>query len=105
VIPAVDNYLFATVLLIFGTGIYNLFICGIDSPLEGAAARLAWTKVQSLDDLRTQISEVVIMILIINFFEVSFAINLDRPVDLLLLGGGIFLVAAALFITHRHLKS
>lgn len=102
VIPAVDHYLFAMVLLIFGMGIYDLFISDIDPLLDATTLRPTWVKVKNLDDLRTQISEVVIMILIINFFDLSFAISLDRPLDLLMLGGGIFLVAAALFVAHRH---
>lgn len=102
VVPAIDNYLFAMVLLIFGMGIYGLFINTLDPLLGELASRPAWIKVQSLDDLRMQISEVVIMILVINFFDLSFAITLDRPLDLPMLGGGVFLVALALFLTQRH---
>jgi uncharacterized membrane protein YqhA len=101
VIPAVDNYLFATALLIFGMGLYDLFISETDPGSKAPAWQPAWIKIESLDDLRKQISEVVIMILIINFFDVSFAITLERPVDLLMLGGGILLVACSLFITQE----
>jgi uncharacterized membrane protein YqhA len=100
-IPAIDNYLFATVLLIFSMGIYELFVSEIDPALRLPTSRPNWLNIENLDDLRTHISEVVIVILIINFFELSFTVPLTRPLDLLLLGSGIFLVAAALFITHR----
>jgi uncharacterized membrane protein YqhA len=101
VIPAVDNYLFATVLIIFSAGIYRLFIGKIDPALSGSTSHLSWLKVENLDDLRTQVCAGVIVILIINFFDIAFSLKLDRPLDLLLLSGGIFLIAAALFLTYR----
>jgi len=100
-IPAIDNYLFATVLLIFSMGIYELFVSKIDPTLRKPFSRPDWLNIRDLDDLKTHVSEVVVMILIINFFKLSFTVQLDRPIDLLLLGGGVFLVAAALFITHK----
>ena len=93
-IPAIDNYLFATVLLIFSMGIYELFISEIDPSLRKPFSRPNWLNIVTLDDLKIHISEVVVMILIINFFKLSFTVPLDRPVDLLLLGGGILLVSA-----------
>ena len=100
-IPAIDNFLFATVLLIFSMGIYELFISKIDPTWRGPTSRPNWLDIRGLDDLKTHISEVVIMILIINFFEVSFTVPLTQPLDLLMLGGGILMVAAALFTTHH----
>ena len=101
VIPAVDNYLFATVLIIFSAGIYKLFIGKINPALSGSSSHLGWLKIENLDDLRTQVCAGVIVILIINFFDISFSLTLDRPLDLLLLSGGIFLIAAALFVMRR----
>ena len=100
-IPAIDNYLFAMVLLIFSMGIYELFVSKIDPSLRKTFSRPNWLNIKDLDDMKTHISEVVVMILIINFFELSFTVPLTRSTDLLLLGGGIFLVSAALFITHK----
>ena len=100
-IPAIDNYLFATVLLIFSMGIYELFVSKIDPTMRKPFSRPDWLNIKDLDDLKTHISEVVIMILIINFFKLSFTVTLDKPADLLRLGGGVFLVTAALYITHK----
>jgi uncharacterized protein (TIGR00645 family) len=100
-IPAIDNYLFATVLLIFSMGIYELFISEIDPSLRKPFSRPNWLNIATLDDLKTHISEVVVMILIINFFQFSFTVSLNRPVDLLYLGGGILLISVSLFITHK----
>lgn len=100
-IPAIDNFLFATVLLIFSMGIYELFISKIDPTWRGPSSRPNWLDIRGLDDLKTHISEVVVMILIINFFELSFTVPLTQPLDLVMLGGGILMVAAALFVTHH----
>ncbi len=100
-IPAIDDYLFATVLLIFSMGLYELFISEIDPSWKGPSTRPNWLTIRSLDDLKTHIGEVIVMILVINFFRVSFSVVLDRPIDLLLLGGGIVMIAGTIFITHQ----
>ncbi len=41
------------------------------------------------------------MILVINFFRLSFSVTLDRPIDLILLGGGIILISGTIFISHQ----
>ncbi len=89
------------VLLIFSMGIYELFISEIDPSWKGPSTRPNWLAIKDLDDLKTHISEVIVMILVINFFNVSFSITLDKPTDLLLFGGGIILVAGAIYITHQ----
>jgi uncharacterized membrane protein YqhA len=100
-IPAVDNYLFAMVLLIFSMGVYELFISKIDPAVREAFSHPLWLKIDNLDDLKTQISEVVVMILIINFFQLSYTVPLVSPRDLVYFGGGILAIGASLFITHR----
>jgi uncharacterized membrane protein YqhA len=99
-IPAVDNYLFAMVLLIFSMGVYELFISKIDPAVREAFSHPRWLKIDNLDDLKTQISEVVVMILIINFFQFSYTVPLVSPLDLVYFGGGILAIGASLFITH-----
>lgn len=100
-IPAIDNYLFATVLLIFSMGIYELFVSKINPVMRTPSSRPNWLNIENLDDLKTHIAEVVIMILIINFFEFSFTIPLGQPIDLLCFSGSILIVAATLYISHR----
>jgi len=41
------------------------------------------------------------MILIIEFFDKFLSIESTQPLDLLSLGGGILLISAALFLTHK----
>jgi len=100
-IPAVDNYLFAMVLLIFSMGVYELFVSKIDPEVRKAFSHPLWLNIDNLDDLKTQISEVVVMILIINFFQFSYTVPLASPRDLVYFGGGILAIGASLFITHK----
>ena len=102
-VASVDNYLFATVLLIFSMGLYELFISKIDPASRTEESRPNWLKVSSLDDLKSSLGKVILMILIVSFFEQSLSIQYTNALDLLFLGTGILLVAGALFLTHvRH---
>ena len=100
-IPAVDNYLFATILLIISMGLYELFISEIDPKSRKDKTRPTWLQVHDLDDLTSRIGEVVIMILIVNFFKLSFSMNYDKPMDLLILGGGVLLISGSLVVAHH----
>lgn len=100
-IPAVDNYLFATILLIIAMGLYELFISEIDPKSRKEKTRPVWLRVHDLDDLTSRIGEVVIMILIVNFFKLSFTMNYERPIDLLILGGGVLLISGSLVVAHH----
>ena len=100
-IPAVDNYLFATILLIISMGLYELFISEIDPKSRKEKSRPNWLCVRDLDDLTSRIGEVVIMILIVNFFKLSFSVNYEHPIDLLALGGGVLLISGSLVVAHH----
>ena len=100
-IPAVDNYLFATILLIIAMGLYELFISEIDPKSRKDKTRPNCLKVHDLDDLTSRIGEVVIMILIVNFFKQSFSVTYERPLDLLILGAGVLLISGSLVVAHQ----
>jgi uncharacterized membrane protein YqhA len=99
-VTSVDNYLFATVLLIFSMGIYELFISEIDPASRRPDTRPDWLKIRSLDELKSSLGKVILMILIVEFFEKSMSLEYGNTLDLLYLGIGIILVAGALFLTH-----
>src|SRR4029077_10681264 len=99
-IPAVDNYLFATILLIISMGLYELFISEIDPKSRKDKTRPNWLQVNDLDDLTSRIGEVVIMILIVNFFKLSFSMTYTNTLDLLILGGGVLLISGSLVVAH-----
>ncbi|BCX81921.1 hypothetical protein MIT9_P1503 [Methylomarinovum caldicuralii] len=99
VVEVIDGYLLATVLLIFSLGLYELFI----STLEEARRSDAFAKVlviRNLDDLKSRLGKVILMILIVKFFERGISMKFDGPLDLLAFAGGIALVGFALFLSH-----
>ena len=99
-ISSVDSFLFATVLLIFAMGIYELFISKIDPASRHEDSRPNWLEIHSLDDLKGAVGKVILMILIVRLFETAVKMHYDQPVHLLWLGLAILFVAAALYLQH-----
>ena len=99
IVEVVDGYLLATVMLIFSLGLYELFISDIDQA-HGSKASSSILVVRSLDDLKSRLAKVIIMILIVTLFEQALNMKLTSPIDLLYLGGSIALIALALYLTH-----
>jgi len=99
VVEVIDGYLLATVLLIFSLGLYELFISKIDIA-ENANVSGSVLVIESLDDLKSRLAKVILMILIVKFFEHAIKIKYEDPVSLLYLSGGIALVGLALYLTH-----
>jgi len=84
VVEIIDGYLLATVLLIFAS--------------ETASSVLI---IRSLDDLKTRLAKVILMILIVRYFEHAVSMGFETPMDLLLLAAGIALIGLALFLTQE----
>ncbi len=99
IVGVVDGYLLATVLLIFSLGLYELFISDIDQA-HGSRASSKILVITSLDDLKSRLAKVILMILIVTLFEQALNMKLATPIDLLYLGGAIALIALALYLTH-----
>jgi len=101
VVEIIDGYLLATVLLIFALGLYELFISKIDGAeeKEGASKILI---INSLDDLKNRLAKVILMILIVRYFEHALNMKFNTPLDLLYFAGGIALLGLALYLTHSH---
>ncbi len=68
IIGAVDLYLIAVVMFIFAFGIYELFISDIDEATsdKNGSQILA---INSLDQLKDKIAKVIVMVLVVNFFQ------------------------------------
>ncbi|CAL5381864.1 unnamed protein product [Camellia sinensis] len=98
-VEAIDVYLAGTVMLIFGMGLYGLFISNVppDSPptvdraLKGSSLfgmfslkeRPKWMKISSLDELKTKVGHVIVMILLVKMFERSKMVTIATGLDLL----------------------
>jgi len=99
IVEVVDGYLLGTVMLIFSLGLYELFISDIDQA-HGTKASSKILVINSLDDLKSRLAKVILMIMIVTLFEESLHMKLTTPIDLLYLGGSIALVGLALYLTH-----
>jgi len=100
VITAVDDFLLATVLLIFGLGLYELFIAKIHVAKDNENANNI-LMINSLDDLKDRLGKVILMILIVAFFKNVLHVTFDDPLNILYMGGGIFLISLALYFGHK----
>jgi uncharacterized membrane protein YqhA len=67
IISAIDLFLIGIVLLIFGFGIYELFVSEID--FANAKFTESTLKIRDLDQLKNKIIKVIIIVLIVKFFE------------------------------------
>lgn len=99
IVEVVDGYLLAVVLLIFSLGLYELFISDIDQA-HGSKASSKILVISSLDDLKSRLAKVILMIMIVTLFEEAINMHIAQPIDLIYMGGAIALIALALYWTH-----
>ena len=99
IVEVVDGYLLATVMLIFSLGLYELFISDIDQA-HGSRASSKILVISNLDDLKGRLAKVILMIMIVTLFEEALNMKLEKPIDLLYMGGSITLIALALYFSH-----
>ncbi|XP_020590179.1 uncharacterized protein LOC110031355 [Phalaenopsis equestris] len=116
-VEAIDVYLAGTVMLIFAMGLYGLFISnsplglapGVDRTLKGSSLfgmfqlkeRPKWMNIRSLDELKTKVGHVIVMILLVKMFERSKMVAITTGIDLLSYSVCIFLSSASLYILHH----
>jgi len=98
-IGAVDLYLIAIVLFIFGFGLYELFISKIDVAERSAASRIL--EIHSLDELKDKLAKVIIMVLIVGFFKRAMHTTYSGAMDMLALAGAILGLALAFYFMHK----
>eukprot|EP00268_Persea_americana_P043143 TRINITY_DN43296_c0_g1_i1.p1 TRINITY_DN43296_c0_g1~~TRINITY_DN43296_c0_g1_i1.p1 ORF type:complete len:280 (-),score=49.41 TRINITY_DN43296_c0_g1_i1:386-1225(-) len=120
-VEAIDVYLAGTVMLIFGMGLYGLFIsntppgvpASVDRALKGSSLfgmfalkeRPKWMKISSLDELKTKVGHVIVMILLVKMFERSKMVKITTGMDLLTYAVCIFLSSASLYILNNLQKA
>ncbi|MFZ5502134.1 MAG: YqhA family protein [Pseudomonadota bacterium] len=99
IVEVVDGYLLAIVMLIFSLGLYELFISDIDQA-HGKNTASKILVINSLDDLKSRLAKVILMILIVTLFKEALNMELTTPLDLVYLGASITLISLALYFTH-----
>lgn len=98
-IGAVDLYLIAIVLFIFGFGLYELFISQIDVAKKSAASKIL--EIHSLDELKDKLAKVIIMVLIVSFFKRAMNTSYNGALEMLALAGAILGLALAFYFMHK----
>lgn len=100
VVGSVDGFLLGAIMLIFSLGLYELFISKIDEA-AGSKDASKILMIKSLDDLKDKLAKVILLILIVMFFEQALFLKPSEPLELLYYSLAIMLVALALYFSHK----
>jgi len=98
-VEVIDGFLLAIVLLIFSYGIFELYVSKIVQAY-GTSTAQHLLKINSLDDLKARLGKVILMILIVKFFEVAISMNFETMKDLMLFSIAIILIGTTLFMNQ-----
>lgn len=101
IIGAVDLYLIGVVMLLFSFGIYELFISEIDPAKDKDGKENQLLAIHSLDQLKDKISKVIVMVLVVGFFQKVGHTEYHGALDLLYLAVSITAVAVGLFFLGK----
>lgn len=99
IIGAIDLYLIAVVLLIFGFGIYELFISDIDVAKGEGGEKVLY--VRSLDELKDKIAKVIVMVLVVNFFQRILHTEYKGALEMLYFSISITALSLGLYFLHK----
>jgi uncharacterized protein (TIGR00645 family) len=99
IIGAVDLFLIATVLLIFSFGVYELFISKIDIA-RSSESYGTLLEIHTLDDLKDKITKVIVMVLIVSFFQRVLELKIEGSIDMLLMALSIAAICIGVYFLH-----
>ncbi|XP_047151848.1 uncharacterized protein LOC124823634 [Vigna umbellata] len=116
-IEAIDVYLLGTVMLVFGMGLYELFVSNLGSasslpdqkPSDRSSLfglftlkeRPKWLNIKTVDELKTKLGHVIVMLLLIGLFDKSKKACIQTPVDLLCFCVSVLLSSSCLFLLSK----
>jgi len=101
IIGAVDLYLIGVVMLIFSFGLYELFISDIDAAKDENGQENQLLAIHSLDQLKDKISKVIVMVLVVGFFQKVGHTEYSGALDMLYLALSITAVAVGLYFLGK----
>ncbi len=99
VVGAIDLYLMALVLYIFSFGIYELFISEISILKDSKRSKVI--EVHSLDELKDKLGKVIIMVLIVNFFQRVLHADFSTPLEMMYLALSVLALCLGLYFLHK----
>ena len=100
IIGAVDLYLIAVVMLIFAFGLYELFISKIDAA-ENSKSGNNILAIHSLDQLKDKIAKVIVMVLIVSFFQKVLHTSDDGALQMLYFALSIGILSVGLYFLGK----
>ncbi|MGP1485301.1 MAG: YqhA family protein [Campylobacter sp.] len=95
IVGAIDLYLMALVLYIFSFGIYELFVSEIEVKQNKVL------EVHSLDELKDKVGKVIVMVLIVNFFQRALSSQFSSPLEMMYLALSILALCLGLYFLHK----
>jgi len=101
-ILSVDAFLMGLVLLIFSYGIYDLFISSLDGG-DRPHIRPSWMKFEDIGGLKTILAEVILIIMMIEFFQLVLARmdSFEEVEELLVIPVGLVLIAIGMGVFKK----
>lgn len=99
IVGAIDLYLMALVLYIFSFGIYELFISEITQLKQSKQSKVL--EVHSLDELKDKLGKVIVMVLIVNFFQRVLYASFTTPLEMAYLAASILALCLGLYFLHK----
>ncbi|XP_071721653.1 uncharacterized protein [Rutidosis leptorrhynchoides] len=112
-VEAIDTYLLGTVMLVFGMGLYELFVSNLDIAKEGVQYRSnlfglftlkerpRWLDVKTVSELKTKVGHVIVMLLLIGLFDKSKRASIQSAPDLLCFSASVLLSSGSLFLLSK----
>ncbi len=101
IIGAVDLYLIGVVMILFSFGLYELFISDIDIAKDDEERENKILSIHSLDQLKDKISKVIVMVLVVSFFQKVGHTEYDGALEMLYFSLSITAVAVGLFFLGK----
>ena len=99
-IGAVDLYLIAVVMFIFAFGLYELFISDIDEAMDDGKANKILA-IHSLDQLKDKIAKVIVMVLVVSFFQKVLHMEYKTALEMLYFALSIASLAVGLYYLSK----
>lgn len=101
IIGAIDFYLIGVIMIIFSFGVYELFISDIDPAKDENGKENQLLAVHSLDQLKDKISKVIVMVLVVGFFQKVGHTPFNGALELFYLALSITAVAVGLYFLSK----
>lgn len=118
-LEALDVYLMGTVMLIFGMGLYELFITPLEVAPEGGAhprsslprsslfglyplkQKPKWLEINSLDELKTKLGQMIVTIMVVAMFEKSKKVSITTAQDFFLIAASTAMAAGCMLFLSK----